>query len=254
VLAILAATAKAAIRRGFREPRVWTTAGRFVSLDQAIAEPMPAAASNWLALATYAGRLAPKGPAVLIDIGSTTTDIIPLVDGKPVPKARTDQGRLASRELIYCGVRRTPLCALFGITKAAEFFATTEDAYIVLGNLPEEPHRTDTADGRPATCEHALARLARMECADVGDGSVGRHIASRTRLRQSISLMVAVKLVARRLGHGELSIVGAGSGRFLIPRVVRRSKLTHKEIVFVPDSGSGAECAYAVAVLAEESR
>ena len=182
VLAILAAVAKAANRRGCREPRIWTTAGRFVTLDAALADPLPAAAANWLALATWAGRLAPQGSAVLIDIGSTTTDIIGLVNGVPIPDGRTDQARLRSRELVYCGVRRTPLCAIFGPNKAAEFFATTEDVYLVLGDLLEEPHRTDTSDGRPATRTHALARLARMECAttpatagDLGRIRILRH-------------------------------------------------------------------------------
>ena len=32
--------------------------------------PLQVAAANWLALATYAGRFAPDGPALLLDIGS----------------------------------------------------------------------------------------------------------------------------------------------------------------------------------------
>jgi (4-(4-[2-(gamma-L-glutamylamino)ethyl]phenoxymethyl)furan-2-yl)methanamine synthase len=254
VLAILAAIAKAANRRGFREPRIWTTAGRFVALDAALGDPLPAAAANWLALATYAGRLVPTGPAILIDIGSTTTDIIGLNDSIPVPQSRTDEGRLSSQELVYCGVRRTPLCALFGIAKAAEFFATTEDVYVVLGDLPETPHRTDTADGRPMTIACALARLARMECADVGDGSLGRRIATAARDTQVLYTALVLKRVANHLESGELAIVGAGSGRFLISRVLSHAGLEHAPVAYVADSGSGTEAAFAVAVLAEEMR
>src|SRR5436309_2230449 len=65
--------------------QVWLTDGRFVDLAEARRTPLLAAASNWLALATFAGRYALRGPAVLIDIGSTTTDIVPLLDGRPVP-------------------------------------------------------------------------------------------------------------------------------------------------------------------------
>ncbi|HEX3316049.1 MAG TPA: hydantoinase/oxoprolinase family protein, partial [Gemmataceae bacterium] len=246
VQAILAAVAKAANRRGLREPRVWTTAGRFVTLDAALAEPLPAAAANWLALATYAGRLVPVGPALLIDIGSTTTDIIAIKDGQPTPSSRTDQGRLSSQELVYCGVRRTPLCALFGIGRAAEFFATTEDAYVVLGDLPEAPHRTDSADGRPMTRAHALARLARIECADVGDGSLGRRIAAEVRDMQVLRTALAVKHLAGNLSHGERTILGAGSGRFLIPRFLKQAGIEDLPLVYVEDSGSGSEAAYAV--------
>src|SRR5947208_2946217 len=70
--------------------RVWRTDGRFVEIAVARATPLLAAAANWLALATFAGRHAPTGPACVIDIGSTTTDIIPLFDGNPVPRGRTD--------------------------------------------------------------------------------------------------------------------------------------------------------------------
>ena len=69
--------------------QVWTTSGSFKNLDEAKADFLKTAAANWLALASYAGRLAPKGSALLIDIGSTTTDIIPLHDGRPIPRGAT---------------------------------------------------------------------------------------------------------------------------------------------------------------------
>jgi uncharacterized hydantoinase/oxoprolinase family protein len=74
--------------------RVWLTSGEFAEAADAIELPQLAGASNWHALATWAGRAVPFGPAVLIDIGSTTTDIIPLIDGLPVPEGRTDLERL----------------------------------------------------------------------------------------------------------------------------------------------------------------
>src|SRR5207245_1315601 len=119
-----------------------------------------------LALATYAGRFAPEGPALLIDVGSTTTDIVPLVDGKPVPRGRTDPERLKCGELVYTGVRRTPLCALLGTSVAAELFATSLDTYVILGHPAEDAADHGTADGRPATLKAARARLARMLGAD----------------------------------------------------------------------------------------
>ncbi len=100
--------------------RVWTADGHFVDPAEARVAALRTASANWLALATFAGRLAPRGPSLLIDIGTTTTDIIPLVDGVPVPLGRTDPDRLRSGELVYRGWRRTPLCALGG--GAAELF------------------------------------------------------------------------------------------------------------------------------------
>src|SRR5262249_61046309 len=109
--AILDAVSAAA---GATPVRVWLTDGRLVGIGAARSRPLRAAAANWLALATFAGRLAPRGPALLIDVGSTTTDIVPLLDGRPVPRGRTDMARLRCDELAYTGVVRTPLCALLG--------------------------------------------------------------------------------------------------------------------------------------------
>src|SRR5262245_36666371 len=71
--AVVAAAAKLPIR-------VWRTDGRLVTPAEAISTPRLTAAANWHALATFAGRFAATGSALLIDIGSTTTDIIPLLN------------------------------------------------------------------------------------------------------------------------------------------------------------------------------
>src|SRR5262245_32829782 len=94
---------------------VWRTDGSLV--DRVTAQSGDAllvAAANWHALATWASRLVPAGPALLLDIGSTTTDIIPLSDGVPVMAGHTDPERLRCGELVYTGVRRTPVCAVLG--------------------------------------------------------------------------------------------------------------------------------------------
>src|SRR5205823_3022412 len=111
VQAILAAVETVAVP-GVIE--IWRSDGRFVNLEGARADPLSVAAANWLALATFAGRWAPQGAALVIDIGSTTTDVVPLWDGHPIPRGRSDPERLRCRELIYMGVRRTPVCALLG--------------------------------------------------------------------------------------------------------------------------------------------
>lgn len=145
-----------------RPARVWGTDGTFLSVAEARAAHLTVAASNWHALATFAGRFAPTHGGLLIDIGSTTADIIPLHDGVPATKGSTDIERLRFRELVYLGVRRTPVSAVYRDRIAAELFATTQDVCVVLGLLPEDPADRDTADGRPATVEYSLARLARM--------------------------------------------------------------------------------------------
>ena len=81
-------------------------------------------------MATLVGRLFPLGPVMLLDIGTTTTDIVPILNGRPDPRGHTDFDRLHVGELVYTGWRRTPVCALLhGL--AAEVFATTHDCCLI---------------------------------------------------------------------------------------------------------------------------
>ena len=257
VLAILDAVTDAA---GQTPLRVWRNDGHFVDVDAARATPLQVASANWLALAMFAGRYATKGPALLIDIGSTTTDIVPLFDGRPRPKGRTDRERLRSSELVYTGVRRTPLCSVLGGCRiAAEVFATTQDAYLLLDHLPEDIADTNTADGRPATKACAEARIARLFCADLETTTAAerRWLAEQALESQTMILGIAFHQAARRLPALPQTVLFAGEGEFLIRlalksqqdippcRVVSLSRELGPEI-------SRAACAYAVAILASE--
>jgi probable H4MPT-linked C1 transfer pathway protein len=246
VQAILDAVAAAA---GPTAVRVWQTTGRFMDLGGARANPLPCAAANWLALATFAGRFAAEGPVMLIDVGSTTTDIVPLQDGQPAPRSRTDTERLRCKELVYTGVRRTPLCALLGDTHAAELFATSLDAYLVLGRVVEDASDRNTADGRPATRAAAHDRLARMIGADRESCTANDVLAIARRAHEEQTRLIGEALAGRSF-H---SVILAGEGEFLArdaladfsgPIISLASRLGPKV--------SEASCAYAVAMLASE--
>jgi probable H4MPT-linked C1 transfer pathway protein len=153
---------------------VWGIDGEFHEVGEIRTRPLLAAAANWLALATAAAGLVRHEKALLIDIGSTTTDLIPIDQGKVAALGRSDTQRLRTGELVYAGVRRTPVCALAtelpfrgqpaGL--AAELFATTLDVFLMLGEIDPDPDDRSTADGRPATIDCARDRLARMVGAD----------------------------------------------------------------------------------------
>jgi probable H4MPT-linked C1 transfer pathway protein len=240
--------------------RVWTNGGCFLDIDSAEHDPFRIAAANWLALAHYVARRFPNENVLLIDTGSTTTDIVYLNRGWPEPRGLTDPERLASGELVYTGVRRTPICAVLGMQVAAEFFATMLDAYLYLGLLPENPVDHETADGRPATCTYARARLARMRCADAETFSDEHahefaQLALRTQWRtveQALELVVEKKPAINRF-------VVAGSGEILGSSVCAR----HRSWSALPLTSlaelagaelSAAACAYAVAMLAQQEK
>jgi probable H4MPT-linked C1 transfer pathway protein len=240
--------------------RVWTNEGTFVDPARARSQPLKVASANWLALATTAGRLAPDGPALLIDVGTTTTDIIPLLDGRPVPRGRTDPERLKCGELVYRGWRRTPLCALLP-DGAAELFATTHDVYLVLKMVPEDPADCDTADGEPATRAAANRRLARMLCADL-ETSTQREceeLARQANLRLVHHIASAAQQVAKRLPGPVKAILAAGSGAFIVSMVLRcdlAGKLCDAPPLsldgLMGEGTSACACASAVAVLCAE--
>jgi probable H4MPT-linked C1 transfer pathway protein len=241
--------------------RVWTSDGQFVDCHTARLQPLRTAAANWLALATYAARWLSSGSGLVMDIGSTTTDIIPVAGSKPVPRGRTDSERLKSRELVYTGWRRTPLCALLGGDGAAELFAQTLDVYLALGMVPENPADLRTADGRPATKAAAHSRLARMICGDAESCSEEETTALARMLadRQIRLIREAVRDVCKRAALGPVpDIVIAGSGEPLARLVLEsRPKIPSERIVSLAarlgPMASEAACAVALSRLAQEA-
>jgi probable H4MPT-linked C1 transfer pathway protein len=248
-----------------RRVRVWSTDGTFLDSEQAKANHLKVAAANWHALATFAGRFAPTGGALILDIGSTTSDLIPLSEGLPHTYGTTDEDRLAHRELVYVGVRRTPVCAVFTDRVCAELFATTQDVYVVLGLLPEEPDNRDTADGRPLTFENSLARLARM----LGGDRETQPEASLVRFAIEVNAAIVGKLVKSVRVPFEnpdgsepdwQRVIVSGSGEFLARRVIEKAlpeRLQANVLSLNAELGpevSACAPAYAVAVLAAEAR
>ena len=226
---VLAATERAARRRPIH---VWSTSGRFVTVEQAVAEPMAVAAANWHALATWAARHFAPAPGVLVDIGSTTSDLIPLAQGRCVAAGMTDTERLAERELVYVGGERTPLMAVAqeltwqGIRMGvmAERFATMGDAMLLCDLARERPEDTDTADGRPMTVAFAAARLLRMVGADTDTHSQGDAVAlAKCFVKAAIGrLAAALRHVVREYETIEFVLL-SGSGEMLAQKVAERA-------------------------------
>lgn len=262
VTRILAAVQTAA---GDRPVSVWSTAGRFVTVAEANQSPFRVAAANWHALATWVGQRFPRRSSVLIDIGSTTTDIIPIRDGAPCPIGRTDLARLQSGELVYTGVRRTALAAVANtvlfrgrmVPVSSELFATTLDVFLMLGDIPRDPTDTDTANNRPATLPAAMDRIVRMLCADrteIADIEV-INLAQYWANRQRAQITASTKRVMQRQTTPCEAVIVSGSGAFLARRAaahveaLKAAEVIALAEVFTPDIAEAA-CAYAVACLA----
>ena len=125
------------------------------------------ASANWHCTATFAAQYINQG--ILVDFGSTTTDIIPFKKQRVLGSAITDHDRLCSGELLYTGMKRTPVMAVVDqvvykgnrVQVMAEKFATMADVYRIIGKLSENAGDT-TADNRSDSILNSMVRLRRM--------------------------------------------------------------------------------------------
>ena len=212
---------------------VYTVDGRFVSPRDARADSRAVAASNWAATANWVGQWVPT--CLLMDIGTTSTDLIPIVDGKAAAEGRTDPERLLSGELVYTGALRTPVEAvarrvpLWGREAAlsADGFALIGDAHLWLGRLSPTDYTCSTPDGRPATREFAGERLARTVCADrdMLDDPAIDAIAAALAGAQVRTIAEALGSLRRRRPEITTAVV-TGLGDFIAAEAARAAGLT----------------------------
>jgi (4-(4-[2-(gamma-L-glutamylamino)ethyl]phenoxymethyl)furan-2-yl)methanamine synthase len=185
------------------------------------------ASANWLATALHCARQHAEGDALLVDIGSTTTDIIALRRGRVLTRARSDAERLARGELVYQGVVRTPLCALaqriawrgreFNVMN--EFFATTADVYRTTGELDAAHDQAASADSAAKDAPGTRQRLARMIGLDARDGSANDWLdfAREWKRHQLSALRIELARVKQRHGLADATpLISAGCGDFLV--------------------------------------
>ena len=259
---ILNAVSQAA---GGRPTRVYLNDGRLVIPEVALREPLKTAASNWHALAAFSCRYLPDEVGLLLDIGSTTTDIVPLTRLRPTEQVTLDPDRLARGELVYTGVERSPICAVVDAFPwrgnrcpvAHELFATTQDAYVTLGELPENANNRETADGGPLTKVAARDRLARCICADrqLFDEHDATAAAQAVERAQLAILEKAAHQVFANLPDVPHTVVVSGRGEFLARKLIEHIPLEAKVVSLSEVLGqpvSQAAAAHALAVLARE--
>lgn len=198
--------------------------GRLAPLDGEEVDLLTIAATNWIAEALVLADRLPD--CLMVDIGSTTTDLIPILGGKLAAKGRRDIERLGCGELIYTGVLRTPVPAIVSQIPvrgticriAAEYFAIAADVYLALGRLMPEEYTCSTPDGRAKTKEEALGRLARLPCEDRKGLAATQIVAMAAYIaeKQIQQITEGMFQVLSRFDHGlDLPVVPVGIGAFL---------------------------------------
>lgn len=154
----------------------------FVSLNGMIdyetlkSNPLSVAAANWVATSEIAKKISSN--CIMIDTGSTTTDIIPIKNGKECSIGRTDFERLQTSELVYTGTLRTNLASIYRPNNkisfngknyriGSELFAITADVFNVLDKIDKSDYNCETPDGGNKSKEDSMRRIARVFCVDL---------------------------------------------------------------------------------------
>lgn len=220
------------------------------------------ASANWRA--TAEALAAEVGDGLLVDVGSTTADLIPFAEGRVRALGNTDAGRMAAEELVYLGAARTPVMAIsprlpFGgawLQPMAEHFATTADVFRLTGDLPEDADLHPAADGGPKTREASARRLLRMVGADL-DAETAPQAERLAGWLTEAALRRLSDAAALALSRADIApagtVYGAGVGRFLAARLARRLGLLYRDVggLWSADptlASAAADCAPAVAV------
>jgi (4-(4-[2-(gamma-L-glutamylamino)ethyl]phenoxymethyl)furan-2-yl)methanamine synthase len=152
---------------------VLNSGAHLISPREAKEQPLMVASANWAATGWLISQQLKN--AVVVDVGSTSTSIIPIINGKIAAQGKTDLDKLLCGELVYTGSLRTNLASIVhsvpiksGVAAvSSELFSTSGDIHLILGNLFSADFTSETADGRGKTVKESMARLARLVCADI---------------------------------------------------------------------------------------
>jgi len=237
---------------------------KFINFSQTKEEYASIAAANWVSTSLFLGKFVSK--CILIDAGSTTIDLIPILNSIPVSKGKNDVERLINHELIYTGGLRATIPSITKkvpykgemIRISFEKFALVSDVHRILNNISEEEYLNDTADNRSKKLENCYARLARVICMDLETisktelNTIAKYIYNEQLEIVISEIQEFMKILTLRepefSNEPKFVITGLSAG-FLIKNVLQklgyRNILSYEEITNIPDHISSS--AFAVA-------
>lgn len=224
---------------------------KLISVRDARKEPLRVAAANWAATGWMVSQMIEN--CLIVDVGSTTTSIIPIIKWKITAKGKTDLEKLLNGELVYTGALRTNVAAIVNYVPiregkarvSSELFAQSGDVHLLLNHIKEEDYTVETADGRRKTKKEAMARLARVVCADI-DMLNEQEIIDMARFiyeRQVEQIVEGLRQVYERVEQrfqGDVQVVVTGLGRNFLARKAAEEAGLNKVIDLGEVSGVNA--------------
>ncbi|MDR2830302.1 MAG: H4MPT-linked C1 transfer pathway protein [Methanobrevibacter sp.] len=207
---------------------------KFLTYNEVLINPSKIAAANWIATSAIISEIDEN--CIFIDTGSTTTDIIPIKNGKECSKGRSDFERLSTGELVYTGILRTNLSSFLRkvelngkeYTVASELFATTADIYNVLGKIYKEDYSCSTSDGAGKSKMESMIRISRVLCGDMDILSKEDILAISkfTHEKQTEQIAEGLKKVSKRENIDKVVTTGLG-GEILGKEATKLLNLHH---------------------------
>ncbi|GBF36340.1 (4-{4-[2-(gamma-L-glutamylamino)ethyl]phenoxymethyl}furan-2-yl)methanamine synthase [Methanofervidicoccus abyssi] len=199
---------------------VFDVDGNFLEIDVAKKKYIKVSASNWTATAYFVIKDICDN-CILVDMGSTTTDIIPIKDGEILAE-ETDLKRLMNNQLVYVGALRTPLSFLtntvvfrgFKTNVSSEYFSITGDVNLILNKINPEDYTCDTPDGVPVDRKSCMRRVARVLCSDLEEVNEEEILDISLQFYRKLLNMVRSNLdrVFERYEIRDVVITGLGEG------------------------------------------
>jgi len=221
------------------------------NLKSEIDNPRNFAASNWVASATF--LLKNYDHLIFADMGSTTTDLIPVTD--KIMAAKTDYERLKRKELLYFGVLRTPVFYIlpeFDVPLVPEYFAITADAFVVTGDIQPSDYTCDTPDGGGKDEKSCMLRLARTVCCDLEEVDYEYIKAIANKVREKMIEKVEKAMLELSELYGLDRVIGCGLGEFILKEATRKAGLRYISLAKEYGEMSRLFPAYAMSKLVEE--
>jgi probable H4MPT-linked C1 transfer pathway protein len=195
----------------FNNPLFLTSDG-ILEMLESVMDFNSLAATNWLASRYFMEKR--FEPGILVDIGSTTTDLIPCGVDKRL--FMSDFERLKASQLVYTGLLRTPVSSVVSevpvdgecVPLASEYFAITADVYNILWGVD---YSCETPDGKGKSRDESISRIARLLCADTVEVEAFiPEICRYVHERQVEKIVEAIERVSEDFGMSEVYIAGIG--------------------------------------------
>ena len=209
-------------------------------------------ASNWVASAKF--LLKSFKNFLFADMGSTTTDLIPVTT--KIEAKKTDYERLKNGELLYFGILRTPVFYILpefdSVPLASEYFSITGDAFILTGDIHANDYNCETPDGRGKGKQDCLRRLAKTLCCDVEEIGESTIFELAESVKEKM-LSKTAKAMDRLSSKFNLDrVIGCGIGEFILEKASERIGLKYISLREIYGEMSKIFPAYAMKKLVDE--